>query len=121
MLKLSQKFPIVFVNGIARITFMSASPQKVCHIIVFFLVALGVFARLYLYINHKEMWGDEFALAAAIYKNNFVDILIGNLIYNQSAPLIFLLLTKLLSVPFGTSELVLYFFPFISSLFLFYL
>jgi len=91
------------------------------HYFGFFFIVLGIFARIWLYLQNGELLMDEAYLAASIYHSSFKDILSGNLPYGQTAPLGFILSVKLLSQLFGPSEYVLRFIPFVSGILLLFL
>lgn len=91
-------------------------------IINFGMILIGVILRLYLYFLNRSFWLDECNLA------NNLDLpfksLAYNLDFNQSAPFLFLVFSKVMFLFFNSySELALRFLPLIASilgLFLFY-
>jgi len=83
-----------------------------------FFIVLGVFARVWLYLQGNGLSMDEYYLAASTYHSSFKDILNGNLPYGQAVPLGFILSVKLLSLLFDSSEYVLRFIPFVSGILL---
>ena len=75
------------------------------------LIACCVFIRCYLYIYHKDLWLDECYIADAIYEASWGDLFSGHIPRQQSCPLLFAVVTKLLSYVTSYSPYVLYFFP----------
>ena len=82
----------------------------------------GIVLRLNGYLINRPLWHDECSLALSVIStDNFQWA--KTLLHNQSAPILFMGLTKFISLIFGTKELVLRFIPLISgiiSLYLFY-
>ena len=86
------------------------------HIIFLALILLfGIFLRVKVYLFNISFWGDESALALNIINRNFIDLL-KPLDYTQCAPYGFLILTKLITKFFGTSEYTFRFIPFLASI-----
>ncbi len=70
------------------------------------IVILGTAARIGAYLNNPSLWVDEGSLAQNVLTRNFRQL--GEpLDYNQAAPLLFLILSKLSTLLFGVSELAL--------------
>lgn len=80
------------------------------------VLALGVLARIYCYIWHKDLWLDEAMLAFSMYGISFRELFFAPLPFTQAAPLGFLLVSKTLGAVFGYSEWVLYLLPFVCGL-----
>lgn len=80
------------------------------------VLALGVLARIYCYVWHKDLWLDEAMLAFSMYGISFRELFFAPLPFTQAAPLGFLLVSKTLGAVFGYSEWVLYFLPFVCGL-----
>ncbi|OHU83210.1 hypothetical protein BKN38_05745 [Helicobacter sp. CLO-3] len=98
--------------------YFKENANNIYKILAILLIALGIIARLYNYIWHKDLWHDEALLALSIYSIPFSEIFFKPLPTTvdwlpQAAPLGFLAFTKLLGVVFGYSEHVLYFLPLI--------
>ena len=74
------------------------------------LMTCGIGVRLYLWFYHKDFWLDEALLAVEIEKASLVTLLLGH-ITDQSAPLLFLLLAKVLQLIGFFDEHSLYIFP----------
>ena len=90
--------------------------SKIYKIILVCIIASSVVARFYQYIFHKDLWLDEAMLTFSITNISLWDMLSKPLPSLQSAPLGFLLWTRLLYEFFGAGEYVLYFLPFVCSL-----
>ncbi len=92
----------------------------------FFICIILLFSggmRFFVYLQNRAFWRDECALALNIQDICSLGQLFAPLNYDQCAPLFFVLLTKIMSLFFGCSELVLRFLPFslsVVSIFLFY-
>ncbi|WP_143000211.1 MULTISPECIES: hypothetical protein [unclassified Helicobacter] len=103
-------------------TYIRENTNNIYKILAFLLIALGIIARLYNYIWHKDLWLDEAALAFSMYAVPFSEIFFKPLPTTssewlpQAAPLGFLAFTKLLGVVFGYSEHVLYFLPLVCGI-----
>lgn len=90
--------------------------SKIYKIILVCIITSSVVARFYQYIFHKDLWLDEAMLTFSITNISLWDMLSKPLPSLQSAPLGFLLWTRLLYEFFGAGEYVLYFLPFVCSL-----
>ena len=86
-----------------------------------FVFLTGILLRSVTYLYNRSFWHDEASLALSIIR----DVnLFTPLPHNQFAPQLFLFSTKILSIIFSCSEMVLRFIPFIFgifSIFIFYL
>lgn len=86
----------------------SAAPDRRARLIAWILIALGVLIRVALFATNRPLWLDEAQLAV-----NFVELdhhelaRPGVLIYNQGAPVGYLLAVKTCSELFGTGEMAL--------------
>lgn len=80
------------------------------------VLALGVLARIYCYVWHKDLWLDEAMLAFSMYGISFRELFFAPLPFTQAAPIGVLLVSKVLGVAFGYSEWVLYLLPFVCGL-----
>lgn len=96
---------------------------KIAYWIVIAIIVIAAIAfRLDLYLFGRSIWFDEAALFLNIKNGTYRD-LFSNLLLNQAAPPMFLVLTKFLTSLLGYAEYVLRFLPFIAgliSIFLFY-
>ena len=89
---------------------------------VWAIVTIGVLLRIRQFLCGRSLWNDEAELALNILHRTFGGLL-RPLDYHQGAPIGFLLMEKLATVPLGKSELALRAIPFvagIAALFLFY-
>lgn len=89
---------------------------------VFILLAIGVFLRVFHFLDNRSLWIDEIYLATSLIKMNFQELLAPYLDYEQKAPVGFLWLARAGVLFFGKSEMALRLVPFLSglaSLFLF--
>lgn len=99
--------------------------DKLFYILLASLIILGIFLRLYIYLQQYSLEGDECSIAYSIInRQNLTELIFAPFYsYNQAAPAGFLAVTKIITNIFGINELTLRFFPFISgilSIFLFY-
>ncbi len=109
----------------ATVAELSPSSDKLHRIskkIVWTLVAVGVFLRLFHYFNNRSLFIDEIYLSTSLIKMSFAELTSPMLDYQQKAPLGFLWLVKLSVVLFGKKEMALRLVPLlagITSLFVF--
>jgi hypothetical protein len=89
------------------------------NVLCLLFIVLGIITRLFIYIHNPNFWGDEAALAQSIIFVNLKDILQGNLLADQAAPLGFILAVKILSFCFGYSEYVLRIIPLLAGILIF--
>jgi hypothetical protein len=92
---------------------------KITDILCLLFIVLAIITRIAIYIYNPNFWSDEAALAQSIFLTDFKDILHGNLPANQTAPLGFLLLVKILSLCFGYSEYSLRIIPLLAGILVF--
>lgn len=79
--------------------------------IAYALVAFGIVVRIYQYIFHKDLWLDEAAIAYSAYGIGWSELFFQALPNLQSAPFLFLVVSKFLGEIFGYGEHTLYFLP----------
>lgn len=79
--------------------------------IAYALVAFGIVVRIYQYIFHKDLWLDEAAIAYSMYGVGWSELFFQALPNLQSAPFLFLVVSKFLGSIFGYGEHTLYFLP----------
>ncbi|RDU54511.1 glycosyltransferase family 39 protein [Helicobacter sp. MIT 01-3238] len=79
--------------------------------IAYALVAFGIVVRIYQYIFHKDLWLDEAAVAYSAYGIGWSELFFQALPNLQSAPFLFLVVSKFLGSIFGYGEHTLYFLP----------
>ena len=85
-------------------------------LVLFSIFILSFYLRWDAYIINNSFFTDEVLLFANIFNRNYIELL-QPLQFFQSAPYIFLLLSKFVSLHIGINELCLRFIPFIFSLF----
>ncbi|WP_146897816.1 glycosyltransferase family 39 protein [Adhaeribacter aerolatus] len=86
------------------------------------LLAIGIFLRVFHFVDNRSLWIDEIYLATSLIKMNFGELLAPYLDYEQKAPVGFLWLVRACVMLFGTNEMALRLMPLltgIASLFLF--
>ncbi len=64
--------------------------------LAFILLATGCFVRLHFYFDHKDLWLDELFLARSILEMHISEFFTKTFVNNQSAPLGFMLISKLI-------------------------
>ena len=79
--------------------------------IAYALVAFGIVVRIYQYIFHKDLWLDEAMIAYSAYGIGWSELFFQALPNLQSAPFLFLVVSKFLGGIFGYGEHTLYFLP----------
>ncbi len=83
--------------------------------LIYFFIAVGIVLRLYYFFLNRSLWIDEVYLSSGIVMKDISDLLSGNLMYYQKAPLLFLFIQKFCIILFGNSEFSLRVFPLICS------
>lgn len=92
-------------------------------IILVLIFAIAIYLRVDAYLINNSFFTDEILLAQNIFERNYAGLFLP-LKYFQSAPYLFLVISKFISSTLGINELCFRWFPLISSLvsvFLFYL
>ena len=92
-------------------------------IVIYLVLFFSCLVRFFAYFQNRPLWHDECLLALNVINHNFFGLFLP-FDDNQSAPSMFLVFTKFLTILFGENELVLRFLPFvfsIASVFVFYL
>lgn len=90
--------------------------------VLWILVGLGIFFRLFHFLDNRSLYVDEIFLATSLVKMNFAELTAPMLEYEQKAPLGYLWVTRLIVLLFGNNEMALRLFPLLcglASLFLF--
>lgn len=85
-------------------------------------IALGVFLRVFHFLDNRSLWIDEVYLASSLIKMDFVQLASPPLDYEQKAPIGFLWMVRIAVMVFGEGEMALRLFPLvcgIASLFAF--
>ncbi len=91
-------------------------------VIVWLLIAIGIFLRLFHYFDNRSLWEDEIYLSTGIDRLSFSQLFHQTLDFQQKAPIGYLVVVKLCTMLFGPREMGLRFFPLIcgiGSLFVF--
>ena len=99
--------------------------NKYFYLFLFFSIFLGIFLRIYVFLQQYSLEGDECSLAINILKQKTFHELIFTPLYwfNQAAPVGFMVISKCFSNIWGINESALRIFPLLSgifSIFLFY-
>src|SRR5690606_25656480 len=89
--------------------------KKIFAYIAYFTIALGIVFRIVIYFQNRNLIIDEANIARNIVERDFAG-LAKPLYYEQYAPPIFLWITKLSTLLFGTSELAFRLFPFLCGI-----
>ncbi len=96
-----------------NIEFMS---KILFYAIVALIIAAGIYWRLKAYLNAAPLWGDEVSLVLSILKKNVLG-LFSNLLENQKAPPLFMVISYIFTKIGGYNVLSYRFFAFLSSIF----
>jgi hypothetical protein len=107
---------------VAELSTASDKQLRISKKIIWALVGIGVFLRLFHYFNNRSLFIDEVYLSTSLIKMSFAELTSPMLDYQQKAPLGFLWLVKLSVVLFGKKEMALRLVPLlagITSLFVF--
>ena len=67
------------------------------------IIALSVIVRIIMYLKCRSLWGDEAEFAANIISRNWFELLVPPLDYNQSAPVFYVVIEKIIGSLFGYS------------------
>ena len=89
--------------------------KNVYYIFLFLVFLLGVCVRFDFYAYNRPLWHDECSLALSIINKNIFGYF-GLLEHNQSAPPLFMAVTKLFSLLFGIKEYVLRLLPLLGGI-----
>ena len=84
-------------------------------IVISLIILLGIIFRVKAYLTIRPLWLDECFLFHNIYEKNYWSFF-SELLWNQSAPPLFLIIEKTIVSVFGIKEMSLRLFPFICSL-----
>lgn len=93
------------------------------HFLIATIALLGIIFRLKSYLYLPSLWHDECSLAVSIITRNISGMFMP-LEHNQCAPLLFMMLTKIVTALFGEGEFQMRLIPFLSgilSIFVFYI
>ncbi len=84
---------------------------------MFVPLVIGIFLRIKFYLVNRPFWHDECSLAVNIINSGFGDYLVGPLPYFQSAPPVFMVLSKLMYLIHPAApELMLRFIPLLAGI-----
>ena len=72
--------------------------------LIWIIIIIGIAARLHQYLLNHTLWLDEAFIAINIIKSNFKELLLPLKYYGQSAPVLFLESTKLITKIWNNSE-----------------
>ncbi|NQT66871.1 MAG: glycosyltransferase family 39 protein [Actinobacteria bacterium] len=72
--------------------------------LIWIIVIIGITARLHQYLLNHTLWLDEAFIAINVIKSNFKELLLPLKYYSQSAPVLFLESTKLITKIYNNSE-----------------
>ncbi len=89
-------------------------PAKLFHYAILGLISICLFSRLFVYLSPKDLWLDEAALWATLKDLNFRTLLKGQL-GTQAAPIMFVIINKIIIKYLGQSLLYLRFLPCLAS------
>lgn len=92
------------------------NPKESWQLVLRFFLILGVVIRLFHFFYNRSLWMDEVYLSASLIKYSYLDLIKGPLLYQQKAPMGFLLAVKLMVDLFGNSEFSLRLIPLFSGL-----
>ena len=81
------------------------------------LIFIGIALRLYQYFINHTLWLDEAFIAINIIRSSFEELLLPLKYYSQSAPIIFLELTKLITTVWNNSEFAFRLLPLLAGIF----
>lgn len=81
-----------------------------------FVVAAGILMVMLLYRTGRSLWLDEAFLAYSVSKRSLLELAASTLNRNQTAPILYLFLVKIITLLFGNTEFSLRIFSFFSYL-----
>lgn len=106
-----------------QLTFIQANLQaknknthSVTIILIWTLVGIGCFLRLFHYVDNRSLWIDEIYLNTSILKMGLWELVTQPLLYEQIAPIGVILPLKISAVLLGNNELALRLFPLLCGL-----
>lgn len=77
---------------------------------------MGIVIRLFHFFYNRSLWMDEVYLSASLIKYSYLELISGPLLYQQKAPIGFLLVVKTMVNLFGDDEFALRLIPLFSGL-----
>jgi Dolichyl-phosphate-mannose-protein mannosyltransferase len=111
------------VSASPHISAVAARRASSLAVLAWALTGTGLALRLVQYLSNRSLWWDEATIALDVLQRSSLEFLRPSATYNQTSPLGFLLLERLATQIFGSSEYALRLVPFvlgILSLFLFH-
>lgn len=85
-------------------------------LLIWLIIGIGIFFRLFHYIDNRSLWVDEIYLVTSIIKMNYLELATSSLDYQQKGPIGFLWLVRLCVDLFGEGEKALRLIPFLSGI-----
>ncbi len=85
--------------------------------IIIFILTVGIFSRLEVFLINRQLWSDEAALASNFFIHKGMLWVFKPLQFGQMSPPLFLLPIKFLTLIFGKQDWVFRLFPFLISVF----
>lgn len=85
-------------------------------IIIVFILAVGIVSRFEAYLLNRQLYADEASLVCNFFEHMGFLWVFESLNHWQLAPPLFLIIIKILTICFGTSEYVFRLFPFVASI-----
>lgn len=85
-------------------------------VIAWAFIAIGIFLRIFHYLENRSLWIDEVYLATSLIEMDFLQLTSPTLAYEQKAPIGFLWMVRLAVVAFGKGEMALRLFPLITGI-----
>lgn len=92
--------------------------ESIWHKATFVLLGTACLVRLYFYLFPKDLWLDEAMLAVGIDCASWGELLRGQLIYEQSCPIAFAVINKLINKLTNYSPHAIYFLPTVAGMLL---
>lgn len=102
---------------------LSISSKYLKFILIFAIIAFGIFIRTHVFLQKASFFCDESAIILNLYEKNYLGLFFP-LKYDQQAAPLFLIISKFMLMKFGINEIMLRLVPYLSSIFsllLFYL
>ena len=95
-------------------TAMYGKVKKIMLVVSLLYIVCSIITLVYMNIMNRSLWVDEAMLAENVCRRSLMKLTASRLDWNQSAPVLYLHLVKLLTLVFGNSEIVLRLLSFIS-------
>ena len=101
------------VNNFLNKTFNFLKTIYCSKFFIIFILSAGFLLRLIQYLINHTLWLDETFIAINIIRSSYAELLHPLKYHNQSAPFVFLIITKFFTKTFGLSEFAFRLLPFI--------